>query len=1165
MRAYKILFLALLLQICITETVNQYKLEIKNGKGDDEQIVLVPGVFTPITLVLTSLGGNDFDFQETDLTYTLTFKDEKIVALTEKMTLNPKESLVYKTFIGLHCSHSIEGEEHTLDISIDDTSLVFDGVTVKINNAPTTIDLDLLLESMIENSKNFFTLKNEIYNVDEIKIDIENPVSAQAEFDLKQIVIAKYNEREEYSKDTNSNHGILFDFPVILSKLLEKAKLKLNLNFAADMSGTCFKFAKTEFDLDLKTEGFINLDGNVKTAIIYNTEDGSPKFDISNKIQINTVIPVAPVILECKFTANSTISNNGQTKLQSSSTENVYKTVITASGKVDITMDNLQADTEYFAKCEIRNTSSLDNYINFIDITIGNFDGADIVKKLLPSRDPNATPQCAKFTFKSSDQNKLFSTFGALYCKYYMKKSDNILARAIPSIVAQILDKDDTSSTLCVAPSPLYNLGKYISQKETEFNNRFDNFVEHIKKLTIGDITLEVVNVDRTYDIEINPSSFSALLVDTEGYTVPIINYNAITKYSFELLSTHSQPVECTYSAFLTNENSKFATLIDNIKKVTLQPNVKQTVEVGPCLLPNLDIKNMLGDDNYYSLKVKCYNLPGFLFKYETSGTMNLYSYYNAKTSIDQIIERITNLEINCNEKVNKLNPRCIKEKVVSIIDNLKTEIPAKIAEIEKGVEQFINTAKSVKEKIIKQLKEEFEEIINNSKSTIKEVVEKAIDLLKHLSYYDCSIYVSGSANTESETIKGGIYIECRELKQNVVDTIINYLKNKLTCPQLTLVIESQAISNDLEENLKYILFLINELSNNPESFKNETSQIFIELVECLQEKFDEYWPKIEEYLKNTKQYLDESVKAVKKDVEKVILKTLENLAELIHFDQLDGYIATAKEEITKTGLIVYDKAKEIQKKIVEFAKKLNEFGAGNYTFSGSMFANVEINDGLNIEADSDIKVSHVEDKDILILTHSNFMLRKYGAYALQTLVFDSPIVSVNASIEASGTSDTVNTFVSITLYDKDHNEITVKDLEKALGPKILYLKEKYEQLKTCFYYDENTNELKTDGLTLETIEYEGKKYLQCVSSHLTSFTAGTAIESSSSNTEEEKGQENGGNTTLIIVLSIIGVILLLVILFVVIIMIKKRNAKVTDKTIDQTFENKNDGLVNMN
>ena len=65
-------------------------------------------------------------------------------------------------------------------------------------------------------------------------------------------------------------------------------------------------------------------------------------------------------------------------------------------------MDNLQANTEYFAKCEIRNTSSLDNYINFIDITIGNFDGADIVKKLEPSRDQNATPQCAKFTFKSS-------------------------------------------------------------------------------------------------------------------------------------------------------------------------------------------------------------------------------------------------------------------------------------------------------------------------------------------------------------------------------------------------------------------------------------------------------------------------------------------------------------------------------------------------------------------------------------------------------------------------------------------------------------------------------------------------------------------------------------------------------------------------------------------
>lgn len=39
----------------------------------------------------------------------------------------------------------------------------------------------------------------------------------------------------------------------------------------------------------------------VKTAIAYNTQDETPKYDVSNKIKINTYIPIAPVILECNF------------------------------------------------------------------------------------------------------------------------------------------------------------------------------------------------------------------------------------------------------------------------------------------------------------------------------------------------------------------------------------------------------------------------------------------------------------------------------------------------------------------------------------------------------------------------------------------------------------------------------------------------------------------------------------------------------------------------------------------------------------------------------------------------------------------------------------------------------------------------------------------------
>ena len=188
-------------------------------------------------------------------------------------------------------------------------------------------------------------------------------------------------------------------------------------------------------------------------------------------------------------------------------------------------MDNLQADTEYYVKCEIRNTSSIDEYINkVIDITIGNFDGANVIKQLLPSRDPNATPQCAKFVFKDKNQVLKFALFAPFYCKYYMKKEDNLLSMAIPSIIASISETDETSATLCVAPSPFYNLGKYVSKKESQFNNRFDKFVEHIKTFdltSIGLDKLDITDVIRTYDIIIDPSLISAHLVDTTEVPVP--------------------------------------------------------------------------------------------------------------------------------------------------------------------------------------------------------------------------------------------------------------------------------------------------------------------------------------------------------------------------------------------------------------------------------------------------------------------------------------------------------------------------------------------------------------------------------------------------------------------------------------------------------------------
>ena len=1166
MKTQDILILLLLFQVCLTSTLKKYKLEIKNGIKEDDDIVLVPGVFTKISLVLKSLEGDDFTFQEEDkIGFKVSFDDKKIVSFTPGITMIPQENLAYTNYIGISCANQITAETYDIPLKVelldktDEGSIEYDEkLTVKVKNVKTDIKLDLLLDSIVQKSQNFFKLENELYNVDEINISLDDKNSFSDKFEFNAISIASFAKRqnnkdiETISKENPANHGILFNSPFFPKDTLESALFNLNLKLDGETNGLCFNLFKSNFNFELKKDGLVELDANVKTAITYNTQDETPKYDVSNKIKINTYIPIAPVILECKFYLDSSLIVEENSLLRETIDEEVFKTVVTSQGKFDITMEHLNASAEYYVQCDISNTG-IEGVLSKIKVLIGNFDGSDIIKSLLPSRDPNAIPQCVTFSFENSLQSIAFSKLSPLYCQYFMKKNDSLIVKALPTIICNVVERSGSDCTLCASPSPLYNAGKFISKKETDFNKRFDEFVETIGNFDISEYGLDanilkVTKYVREYDnVSINPNSISVSLTK-------ISSIDLVTPFTFEVKSTHSQNIECYYNKFLTDENSKFLKLFE--ERIVLAPNQKEEIDVGHATF-------LVKDDKLYSLNFKCYNLPGFIFKYETTGTMNKFTYYNTKSAIEQITELIEDTTINCNEKKNQLNPRCLKENLVSIIDQIRTEVPQRIKEIENEVQKYASTAKQYKELYLAQLLTEFQSLVISGKQKYKEIVEKGIELLKYLTYTDCSIYASGSTNEESQTIKGAVYLECRKKKQTILEKILTAIKDKIQCPSIVALITQNFISNNLEENVKYILLLINELSNNPEAFNEKTREILLDLVECIQYQFDRYWPLVEDYLRKTKNYLNETITAIKRDIEIVILQTLENLAKVIDFEQLDGYIATAEKEITKTGLIIYDKAREIQRNITEFAKKLNQFGTANYTFSGSMFANIETKEGVNAGAETETKISFVPDKDIVVITNSNFLLNKNGAYALQTLVFESPLVSVKAKAEAEGSCDTVNTFISITLYDSNGKEISIKDLAERFRPQILYLKEKYNQLKACYYYDEKRNELVTSGLTAENVTFMGKEYFKCSSSHLTSFTAGTYGVIDNRNSEGNGSSGEGSNTTLV-VLVILGIILLLVIALILFILIKKRNAnKVNNSDIDSI--KKDEGLVSLN
>ena len=1077
----KIFLIFLLIHIFKTQIIldNNWKLDINNGI----QTELKPGIFSKITLQLTNLQNKNFLTNNDETIYKITFFSESngFIISDKEIILNPKEELGHSLYIGLKCQQYSQFSLPKLYINISFSkdqnnynplkNYIYFPYKMISNKA--SINLDALLKKMPGKSINLFKLQNELYNIDEIKIEPENSDSLNKIFDFQDILIKSYLNREELSEENPSNNGILFDYPFKIKQSVTNQFLyRFNLVIKNETLLQCFNLEKPNYEVDINKGDLAKIDEKERNDIKYNTNVENI-YDFTNILKIKTKISVFPTILTCEFNKISSISENS---LENSENVKIFKTFINTTKSLDITMKNLDSNSEYIANCELSDTDYDKTNRKNISITIGNYESADIVKQLIPSKDENRVPQCAKFNFENNlyyiDKIIFLSTY---YCYYMMKKDELPYFKGLPTVKCQATKSDSKSITFCVAPLPLYNLGAFFTHQDKEvFDNNFEQFLEDEKKY-FSNANIKVKNIERIKDVEISKTSINT-------YFESNTNTNPMT-ITFNVLSTHNQLVQCFYNSNL-NENCKFSLLRNSI---ILTPNQKS------------QIKTMISspkDNKMYSLNFICYNsLPGFEYRYKTTGIMTMYTYlYSNNSELEQSDEEnITETTINCNIKKNLLNPRCLKDKYISMIENLKTDIPSYFKEIENQVQQFSKLGVKVKNQFLLDLQTDIQKnYVQTQSKNITLLIEKAIKFIQYLTYTDCSIYSSGSTNKEEETFKSVNYVKCRENKKTYLENIINILKNNLQifdCSSLIQTIISQ-LDEDTEINLKYILILINELSNNPESYKKGLSQILFKTTICLQEKFDIYWEKVENKLKETKKYLNSSITAIKKDASYIIMQTLVNLAKIIHYDELDGYINSSK---TKTGIILNDTYIQIQKKIIDFSKKLNEFGDNYYSLSGSMLSKVEVNKGLNISFDSEIKIISVPEKDIIIKIYSNYLLRNNNAKTLQILVFDSPLVSVKTSGEKKKTSDSINSFISIILYNEKGEEIPIKTINKEYRPEILYLKKKYESLKKCFYYNEEKKELETEGVVIDKdFEYNGQTYIKCSSNHLTAFTAGT-------------------------------------------------------------------------
>lgn len=1116
-----ILFL-ILLPLSLNKEVSKWHLKIKNALEEAKPIVLLPGIFTKVTFELSN-EKDEFDPDSDELNFFFSLDDENLVTYNSQYSLTASGSIKFTSYIGLKCGHSITETNYKLKFKVDSikdsdgkdatasASLVFDdNVQVEISNQKTQIDLEPVMKGMPGESVNYLKVKKDPYNVYPIDL-VPGSISSDVEIPNGEIRLEAFGElRGEFSIENALNNGILWASKFGIKKAYESLVNKsigFNLSIKGDLE-KCFELKTKTFNIQVvkdKIADIKNKAKQIKEAIKYNLENISPIHASVNGLNFRVNVPVAPIVLSCEFRADTQFSTDDDIINQVNAEAHYYKNVITSSGQISLNIAGLSSDTEYFSKCVISDTDFV-NGIKNVAFTIGNFLEADVVSKLIPSRDVNRTPQCAKFEFKGIADKTKFDLLATRYCKYIMTKGEPLLAKVLGTVVCKILktsiisDIVTKSSTICVAPSPLYNVNKLLTKKTTEdFNKRFDTFIENIstgpkilKILKLDDI--EIIKITRFYDSQSIDTSLISLTKTKESSSF-ILNSFSI---NFEIKSTNPQPIQCYYNKDLGTFSSKFTNLlVENGfgASVILEPGETKSISFTTSI-------SKMKEGETYSLYLNCYNLPDFEYRFESTGMFPVYSYiYSKDSKINQDVPKPIKITINCEEKIHKMNPHCIKTQIISITNQLKTKIPEFISAIEDKVEQFSKMAEQAQMQVLTSLNSTLKAAISEAKnvqSNVKTLFEKAIETAKYLANKDCSIYASGSTSDDGETIKAGLYIECRNKKKYIVNQLLSVLKDHLTCTKIVDLIET-GLSNDVEENLKYVLLLINEISKNPESLERGASQVLYDTASCLQNKFSDYWTRTKNYLQTKTDYLDQSILAVKRDASNIIMQTLSNLVNVLHFDEIDGYLREANAKVENTGLMVYDKAVKIHKDIFKFLKNMNEFGEGNYKISDTMTVNVTLNADFNENEDDVEFVSEIKDKGITLLLHSNYMLRKMKAYAMQSVVFDSPLVSVEAG--ANIDESTVNTFIGITLYDKDGNEIVVSDLNvEAFRPQILYSKEIYGNLQSCLYFDEKKETLNNNGIEIiKDFIYNGKEYVKCVSKHLTSFTASTASYSSSS------------------------------------------------------------------
>ena len=1041
MQSKIIFFLSLLcLSTCnLLPETTKWDLTVTSNDGSST-ILVVQGKYTQLLLTLTQ--------QESETNIN---KDHRIVPSVSTIQLkgdhardfqttqnnyviDTSESNTYVVYLGVSCKKDLAPGEYTLTFESTDNEqfITFNSFTVEFVKDPAQniIDITPVLTELPPNSKAFFKLNTEMTNVDDVKVKFTT--TEQGLSYVNELVIKEFNEQSVSFIEQG------FDEYIGEYGIYEYNNGSSFHNYTLQIENECYTSLENTFEFFTIEQTITPLD---KRAImksfhqIESTDEDAIEvsFDVPAQVTV-----IAALSFDEKLIDDKTVINmEEKEKVQ-------YSKYFVAEYQDNFVLkfSNLKRRTKYKLLILLRNLSNDDNN-NYITIKVGHFKGADIVKSLYPRSVNDFPAQCATWTFEN-EVPKDFSQKAEQYCTYIFSglatNEKDFFKGCTKCQQIKPVNNNPNQAVVCV-----YSKEKCKHQFEGDSITLFKSFVDDLSTAEKINSTLSIKSsVVKDYQIEIDNNE-----PNKEKIIVTLAKKATDKRLTFNITSNLEQTIECNYKKNLNREIRKRWISPENLKERSLVISPGQTAEFE-AMLPYAK-----QDNKTYNIYLDCSYLPNFDYQFFSTGPFVAGTFLFTELEEPKMSQPEA---IDCSLSKNSDKLQCINQESLNTNITFESEVPEVYETALDDADDLSRLSIGNQFIMLSFAVENFEKAsdeVNANAQAIFNAIEKALEIVSEMKQFNCTLM-----NFE----------ECRAFKKGYQMQIVNMFKNFIECDTLVQRFSELKEKNALENALKSFLLLIKTATANYDSMNKNDTNIYIELVGCVMNNFDDIF----NLFNQTSTKTEEELQIIKADLIQMLLDAISNLGEANKYDDIDGY---NKQSKSKGQLMVNDKTKKIKTNIKQTAKMLWGKGPGKWE-TDNMIVNLTTKLEEQSTSSSDITYFEIAEYGIKVGLYVNALMNKFNAKYAEIIIYKKyPLLSL--------TNDVVSPkFVSIVLYDESKNEISVKDIPKEFVPLIEFEKSK-NKFPKCVYYHEKDEQLKNDGVSAE--EREG--YVRCKVTHLTDFS----------------------------------------------------------------------------